>query len=488
MQAFAGRSSSSRTTVTFLDRTVDRGSSSSTSGHTVRREYAGGWSEYEAEHERRRVAPVRALGGATAPTRRKPHRGCSCGGMQQWEERGYGQGRKKKKTKDVKKSIGGRIEQARHASTSRTSRGSCGSSSRHRPAAATSSCRLERAVVERGSFRLGPLDLELAWAERACDRRAERKRQDDAARRAARASCRSPHGTRRARTGRRARRGSPSSARSLPTESRCSQFVHEGCGLHEEDARTLLAKFGPRRRPRPARRRLAIARRAHARADSRSLVARGVNCLVLDEPTNHLDVEAIEELERALDSLPGTVLLVTHDRRFLAGFPRYADAGAVTAARFDRARAGPSLTSRSTRVVVEEPPPAEPRARRSRVPARRLRRALPRRSSSVDAAVAARIGICLVVAEELARMRVPALGQRDPKAAADDRATPFRAACAQRLQTPWLEAQLGLQVGRVSTVPRWSGAREASAQASASLHPRELGATDRVDERKGSRR
>jgi hypothetical protein len=50
------------------------------------------------------------------------------------------------------------------------------------------------------------------------------------------------------------------------------------------------------------------------------LAARGVNCLVLDEPTNHLDVPAIEELERALDSFDGTVLLVTHDRRFLGGF------------------------------------------------------------------------------------------------------------------------------------------------------------------------
>jgi ATPase subunit of ABC transporter with duplicated ATPase domains len=45
-----------------------------------------------------------------------------------------------------------------------------------------------------------------------------------------------------------------------------------------------------------------------------------VNCLVLDEPTNHLDVEAIEELERALVAYEGTVVLVTHDRRFLEEF------------------------------------------------------------------------------------------------------------------------------------------------------------------------
>jgi ATPase subunit of ABC transporter with duplicated ATPase domains len=42
--------------------------------------------------------------------------------------------------------------------------------------------------------------------------------------------------------------------------------------------------------------------------------------MVLDEPTNHLDVEAIEELERALEGYDGTVLLVTHDRLFLERF------------------------------------------------------------------------------------------------------------------------------------------------------------------------
>ena len=39
--------------------------------------------------------------------------------------------------------------------------------------------------------------------------------------------------------------------------------------------------------------------------------------LLLDEPTNHLDLEAIEQLEQAMETFDGTVLLVTHDRRML---------------------------------------------------------------------------------------------------------------------------------------------------------------------------
>jgi ATPase subunit of ABC transporter with duplicated ATPase domains len=42
------------------------------------------------------------------------------------------------------------------------------------------------------------------------------------------------------------------------------------------------------------------------------------NFLVLDEPTNHLDVTTKEMLVRALASYEGTMLFVSHDRRFLA--------------------------------------------------------------------------------------------------------------------------------------------------------------------------
>jgi ATPase subunit of ABC transporter with duplicated ATPase domains len=43
------------------------------------------------------------------------------------------------------------------------------------------------------------------------------------------------------------------------------------------------------------------------------------NILVLDEPTNHLDVDAKDELMRALQDYPGTVLMVSHEPEFYEG-------------------------------------------------------------------------------------------------------------------------------------------------------------------------
>ncbi len=84
----------------------------------------------------------------------------------------------------------------------------------------------------------------------------------------------------------------------------------------EADVRTLLAKYGLKSDQvlRPA---ASLSPGERTRAGLALLQARGVNLLVLDEPTNHLDLPAIEQLEEALDSYPGTLLLVSHDRRLL---------------------------------------------------------------------------------------------------------------------------------------------------------------------------
>jgi ATPase subunit of ABC transporter with duplicated ATPase domains len=89
--------------------------------------------------------------------------------------------------------------------------------------------------------------------------------------------------------------------------------------FEEGTARTLLAKFGLGAED-VLRSAASLSPGERTRAGLALLTARGVNCLVLDEPTNHLDVEAIEELERGLAGYDGTVILVTHDRRFLEAF------------------------------------------------------------------------------------------------------------------------------------------------------------------------
>jgi ATPase subunit of ABC transporter with duplicated ATPase domains len=92
------------------------------------------------------------------------------------------------------------------------------------------------------------------------------------------------------------------------------EVVAEASGLQAVEARTLLAKFrvGADSVLRPAR---TLSPGERTRAGLALLQARGTTCLVLDEPTNHLDLPAIEQLEQALASYEGTLLLVTHDRR-----------------------------------------------------------------------------------------------------------------------------------------------------------------------------
>ena len=86
--------------------------------------------------------------------------------------------------------------------------------------------------------------------------------------------------------------------------------------LTQAEVRTLLAKFGLKADQVTSRvGRLSPGERT--RAAMALLQARGVNLLVLDEPTNHLDLPAIQQLEQALASYDGALLLVSHDRRLL---------------------------------------------------------------------------------------------------------------------------------------------------------------------------
>ncbi|MEB3023538.1 ABC-F family ATP-binding cassette domain-containing protein [[Mycobacterium] crassicus] len=82
------------------------------------------------------------------------------------------------------------------------------------------------------------------------------------------------------------------------------------------DVRTLLAKFGLTA-DHVERAVDDLSPGERTRAGLALLQACGTNVLVLDEPTNHLDLPAIEQLEQALETYDGALLLVTHDRRML---------------------------------------------------------------------------------------------------------------------------------------------------------------------------
>lgn len=95
----------------------------------------------------------------------------------------------------------------------------------------------------------------------------------------------------------------------------------DATGMTISEARTLLAKFGigAAHVDRPVD---SLSPGERTRLVLALLMANGANVLVLDEPTNHLDLPAIEQLEQALDTFDGTVLLVSHDRQFLANVRR----------------------------------------------------------------------------------------------------------------------------------------------------------------------
>jgi ATPase subunit of ABC transporter with duplicated ATPase domains len=92
--------------------------------------------------------------------------------------------------------------------------------------------------------------------------------------------------------------------------------MQRSTGATVSEARSLLAKFGLGA-PEVERATPTLSPGERTRATLALLQGHGVNCLVLDEPTNHLDLPAIEQLEAAVAAFPGTVLLVSHDRRFL---------------------------------------------------------------------------------------------------------------------------------------------------------------------------
>jgi ATPase subunit of ABC transporter with duplicated ATPase domains len=86
----------------------------------------------------------------------------------------------------------------------------------------------------------------------------------------------------------------------LEREKAASTVISYGLTIHQVDS--PIAELNP-----GARARLLLA----------TFSLRKVNVLILDEPTNHLDEEAVHEVIASLESYPGTIIVVSHNRDFL---------------------------------------------------------------------------------------------------------------------------------------------------------------------------
>ncbi|WP_426514422.1 ABC-F family ATP-binding cassette domain-containing protein [Dactylosporangium sp. McL0621] len=174
---------------------------------------------------------------------------------------------------------------------------------------------LSHAVVRRGTFTLGPVDLQIDWADRVAITGANGSGKTTLL---GALLGRIPLEEGRAHLGPGVVVGEVDQARRLfeGGDSLLDAFRLAVPEQNPADVRTLLAKFGLKSDHvnRPA---AALSPGERTRAALALLQGRGVNLLVLDEPSNHLDLPAIEQLESALDNYPGTLLLVTHDRQML---------------------------------------------------------------------------------------------------------------------------------------------------------------------------
>lgn len=183
------------------------------------------------------------------------------------------------------------------------------------PRSGTVVATLREAVVRRGGFTLGPVGLRIDWADRVAITGANGSGKSTLL---AALLGRVPVDEGHAALGSGVVVGEVDQARALfhGGQPLLDAFRAAVPDTEPAEVRTLLAKFGLKSEHvlRPA---VTLSPGERTRAALALLQGRGVNLLVLDEPTNHLDLPAIEQLESALDSYTGTLLLVTHDRRML---------------------------------------------------------------------------------------------------------------------------------------------------------------------------
>ncbi len=302
----------------FLDRTVDRIASIEADTHRVR-EWAGGFSDYEAARDVERTSALAEYEQAQLrrkelarllSTRRTEARGK---GASLGDKTG-GQDRRATNALQTKVRQTARLLE-RNELPSKPFEPWELDLTLPRPARPSDVVlRLAGAIAERGAFRLGPIDVDLAPRERL--------------------SIAGPNGAGKSTllglivagtgliggrrvVGRRTVIGAIGQERDAYSgEAPLVDELMARTGLSRVEARTLLAKFGLRA-DHIGRACASLSPGERTRAHLAELQALGVNLLILDEPTNHLDLEAVEQLEGALVDYQGTLVVVSHDRRFL---------------------------------------------------------------------------------------------------------------------------------------------------------------------------
>jgi ATPase subunit of ABC transporter with duplicated ATPase domains len=288
-------------------------------------EFAGSWSDYVVERDRRRRSAQDAHDAALAERARLQRRA-----HQVREEAGSATARAKRSDEPDKFIRFGKVSSAqRHAAVAarlerQLERIDVPEAPRDRwsltidlaPATRGSDvvARLTGIVVDRGSFRLGPVELDIARGERI--------------------ALIGPNGTGKStllhtiagdlEPSSGTRTLGPGTVPGILEQDRDPFLAGEDLltmiarttAWRGADARSLLAKFelGADDVGRPA---TELSPGERTRAALAVLAARRTNLLLLDEPTNHLDLTAIEQLEAALAAYGGTFVIATHDRRLL---------------------------------------------------------------------------------------------------------------------------------------------------------------------------
>jgi ATPase subunit of ABC transporter with duplicated ATPase domains len=311
----------------FLERHIERVVEIDEGSHSVV-EYSGGWEQYLAERARARVAAYDAHERYVAEQKRLQE---AVRRKQQWARKGAARAQRsgepdrhiRHAQRQGAEGLGAGVRTIRRRMEALLLADKPWESWELRleiaaaPRGGDLVFRLERAVVARGSWRLGPLDLAVYWGDRV--------------------AIVGPNGggkttllhtllgdltpeSGRCRRGSGVVLGTMDQDRSSYRSSRSAlEVFRESVDATDEAARSVLAKFGlgSVHLARPAQQ---LSPGERTRCLLAAHVVRGVNCLTLDEPTNHLDLSAIEELAGALGAFAGTILMVSHDRWLLDAF------------------------------------------------------------------------------------------------------------------------------------------------------------------------